>query len=260
MEIDESWIWSHAKFFLILIMADKKSPKAKSTVKQRKTSGSNAVQKFLPIVEIKQDTIVLKNGGMRAVLAVTSMNFSLKSEDEQQAIVNSYQQFLNTLTFPVQMVIRSTKLNVDAYVADLELRAKKKKNPLLKEQTLDYARFIERLVDVSDIMQKRFYAVVPIDPPGIVKVSFLSKYMSWFSGGDSREKALTRKRQFEEMSGKLRDRVNTVQTGLANVGLPTERLTTLQLIELFYSVYNPKTSQEQKLPGFEGMNVKDYIL
>ena len=241
-------------------MADKKMPKAKSTVKQRKGSNANSVQKSLPIAELRRDTIVLKNGGMRAVLAVTSMNFSLKSEDEQQAIISSYQQFLNTLAFPIQIIVRSTKLNVDAYVSDLESRAEKQKNPLLKEQTLDYARFIERLVDVSDIMKKRFFVVIPIDPPGIAKASFLSKYLSWFSGGDTKEKALARKRKFEEMSGKLRDRVNSIQTGLANVGLPTERLTTSQLIELFYSVYNPKTSQEQKLPGLPDMNVKDYVL
>jgi len=241
-------------------MADKKTPKVKSSVKQRKGSSANSVQKFLPIAEIKQDSIVLKNGGMRAVLAVSSMNFSLKSEDEQQAIINSYQQFLNTLSFPIQMVVRSSKLNVDAYVSDLESRASKQKNPLLKEQTLDYSRFIERLVDVSDIMQKRFYVVVPIDPAGIVKISFFAKYMSWFSSADTKEKALSRKRQFEETSGKLRDRVNVVQTGLANVGLPTERLTTSQLIELFYNVYNPKTSQEQKLPGISDMSAKDYVL
>ena len=135
----------------------KKNNKGKDSVRNRKKLEGTAVQKFLPIAEIKQDTVMLKNGGLRVVLHVSSMNFSLKSEDEQQAIIGSYQQFLNTLTFPVQIVVRSTKLNVDAYVADLEARAEKHKNPLLKEQTLDYATFIQRLVDVSEIMQKNFY-------------------------------------------------------------------------------------------------------
>jgi len=247
-------------FFSSLSMASKDKPKGKDTVRERKKAEASAVQKFLPIAEIKQDCVVLKNGGIRAVISVSSMNFSLKSEDEQQAIINSYQQFLNTISFPVQMVIRSTKLNVDAYLKDLEERAAAQKNPLLKEQTLDYARFIERMIDVSDIMQKRFFAIIPMDPPGIMKASFFSKYMGWLSPGDSREKALARRRQFDGMNAKLRDRVNTVIAGLENVGLPCERLKTIQLIDLFYNVYNPMTSQEQKLPGLEDLGAKEYVL
>jgi type IV secretory pathway VirB4 component len=238
---------------------DNTSP-AKNTVRQRKKSEATAVQNFLPVAEIKQDVLLLKNGGIRAVLLASSMNFSLKSDDEQNAITSSYQQFINTLTFPVQIVIRSTKLNVDAYIDDLEKRAEKQKNPLLKEQTLDYARFIDRMIDVADIMQKRFYVVVPVDPPGKSKVTFLEKYLSFLSPGDSSSKAQTRNKQFEEMSVKLRDRVNIVSAGLENVGIPTERLKTKELIELFYQVYNPKTSQEQKLSGTLDLNAKGYVL
>jgi type IV secretory pathway VirB4 component len=237
-----------------------KKPKDKNSVRNRKKSEGSAVQKFLPIAEIKQDTIMLKNGGIRAVLDVSSMNFSLKSEDEQQAIVNSHQEFLNTLTFPLQVVVRSSKLNVDGYIADLEDRASKQKNPLLKEQTMDYARFIDRLIDVSGIMQKKFYVIIPVDPPGIAKASFFSKYMSWLSPSDTREKALARKRTFEEMNTKMRDRVNIVKSGLENIGLTCERLPTQQLIELFYKIFNPETSQEQKLPGMGDMGLKDYVL
>ncbi len=234
--------------------------KPKDSVKKRKLSESTGVQRFLPLAEIRQDTLILKGGGLRAVLSVGSMNFSLKSDDEQQAIIVSYQQFLNAITFPVQIVVRSTKLNVDGYVHDLTERADRQKNPLLKEQTLDYASFIERLVDVSDIMQKRFYIVIPVDPPGIQKVSFLSKFFGWLAPSDTREKALTRKRQFDELSSLLRDRVNLVKAGLGGVGCPAERLTTMELIDLFYSVYNPKTSQEQKIPNVGDLGVKEYVL
>ncbi len=229
-------------------------------MRKRKKTEATAVQKFLPIAEIKQDAVILKDGGMRAVLAVSSMNFSLKSEDEQQAIIGSYQQFLNTITFPVQVVIRSTKLNVDGYVHDITERAENQKNPLLREQTLDYAQFIERLVDVSEIMQKRFYIVIPVDPPGLKKVTFMQKFLGWLSPGDSRDKALTRKRRFTDMSQQLKDRVNLVKAGLSNIGCPAERFTTAELIELFYQVYNPKTSQEQKLPGLSEMGLKEYVL
>jgi len=253
-------IYEAISLFFLSYMADKDTPKPKESVRQRKKSEASAVQKFLPIAEIKQDCVVLKNGGIRAVISVSSMNFSLKSDDEQQAIINSYQQFLNTITFPLQMVIRSTKLNVDAYLQKIEERAAAQKNPLLKEQTLDYARFIERMIDVSDIMQKRFFAIIPMDPPGIAKGSFFSKYMEWLSPGDKREKALARRRQFDEMNAKLRDRVNIVITGLENVGLPCVRLTTSQLIELFYNVYNPLTAQDQKLPGEGDLGAKEYVL
>jgi hypothetical protein len=242
-------------------MPKDKTTKAKSSVRNRKkTSETSAVQRFLPIAEIKQDTVLLKNGGMRAVIAVGSMNFSLKSEDEQKAIVISYQQFLNTLTFPVQMLVRSTQLNVDAYIKDLEERASKQENPLLKEQTLDYGKFIEKLVDVSEIMQKRFYCIVPIDPAGASTLSFFQKYMSWLAPGDTKDKALSRKGKFEESAVKLRDRVNMVGTGLENIGLTTERLKTSELIELFYNVFNPKTSQEQKIGDPDALNTKDYVL
>ena len=235
-------------------------PKAKSSVRAGKKNEATAVQRFLPIAEIKQDTVVLKNGGIRAVLAVTSMNFSLKSDDEQQAIVTSYQQFLNSVSFPLQIVIHSAKLNMDAYISDIEKRAEKHENPLLKEQTADYARFIERLIDVGDIMQKCFYVVVPMDPAGSTKVGFLQKYLSFLNPGDTREKALTRKRQFDEIQTTLNDRVSLVQAGLTSVGLPSERLKTGELIELYYQIYNPLTSREQKLSDLGVMGVKDYVL
>ena len=241
-------------------MAKDEKKTTQDSVKQRKKSAASAVQNYLPIAEIRQDTVFLKNGGIRAVIAVGSMNFSLKSEDEQQAIVNSYQSFVNTLSFPVQIVVRSTQLNVDAYISDLQERASKQKNPLLKEQTLDYARYIEKLVEVAEIMQKRFYCIVPVDPPGLARQGFFAKYLSWLRPADSREKALSRARQFEEMGGQLRDRVNIVTAGLGNVGLIAERMTTPQLIDLYYNVYNPKTSQDNKLPGFGDLNAKEYIL
>jgi hypothetical protein len=241
-------------------MDSKETPKAKNTTRGSKKNEATAVQKFLPIAEIRQDTVLLKNGGHRAVLLVASTNFSLKSDEEQEAIIRSYQQFVNSLNFPIQIVIRSQKLNIDGYLGDIRKKASEQKNPLLKEQTLDYAVFIERLIEVSDIMQKRFYVVVPMDAPGVAQVSFLQKYLSWLSPADSKEKAATRKRQFEQLSSTLRDRVNIVQTGLENVGLLSERLKTHDLIELFYQAYNPSWSRLQKLPPMGMMHVKEYVL
>jgi hypothetical protein len=133
------------------------------TVRSKKKSLVSSTQRYLPIAEIKEDTLVLKNGGLRAVLRVNSLNFNLKSEVEQQGIISGYQSFVNTLIFPIQILIRSTRLNIDPYIKGLQEKSLTQENPLLKDQTLDYADFMEKLVDIADIMQKSFYIIVPLD-------------------------------------------------------------------------------------------------
>ena len=118
------------------------SADAKSTVKQRKGGHATSTQRFLPIAEIRNDTVVLKNGGLRAILQVEALNFNLKSETEQQGIISGYESFVNTLAFPVQIVIRSSKMNIDPYLAKLRTIAATQPNELLKKQTMAYADFI----------------------------------------------------------------------------------------------------------------------
>jgi len=235
-------------------------PKAQETVRKRKAHEASAVQRFLPIAEIRQDCVVLKNGGLRAIVSVGSMNFNLKSEQEQMAILQGYQGFLNTIEFPLQMVVRSMRLNVDTYLASMREKASKHENPLLKENTLEYCTFIERLIESSDIMQKRFYAIVPMDLPGQAKATFMQKYMQWLSPGDSKAKAAARLQQFAGLARRLGDRVSLVQSGLENVGLSVHRLTTSELIELFYQIYNPDTSQAQKLTDVLGLQLHGEVL
>lgn len=220
----------------------------KSSVRQRKTTALNSTQRFLPIAEIHHDTVVLKNGGIRAVLLVEAVNFNLKSETEQQGIIAGYQSFVNTINFPLQILIRSSKMNIDPYLDKLRELAGNQANELLKKQTLAYAEFIEKLVDVADIMQKRFLVIVPVDLSPHQK-TLLEQFFGWVSPDDSTAKIAQRHREFGRAHGLLRDRVNLVETGLQNIGLQSRRLSTRELIELFYEIYNPKTSQEQKLPG-----------
>ncbi|MDD4318826.1 MAG: hypothetical protein PHW10_00655 [Candidatus Peribacteraceae bacterium] len=218
-----------------------------------------STQRFLPIAEIHHDTVVLKNGGLRAVLQVEAINFNLKSETEQQGIIAGYQSFVNTLDFPLQIVIRSSRMNIDPYLNNLRGLAENQKNDLLKEQTLAYADFIERLVDVADIMQKRFFVVVPMDMSGSQK-SLLEQFFRWLSIDDTPGKIAQRHREFGTGNTKLKDRVTLVQTGLQNIGLASHRLSTRELIELYYQIYNPKTSQEQKLPADEQLHVDQTVL
>ncbi|TSC58324.1 MAG: hypothetical protein Greene041662_769 [Candidatus Peregrinibacteria bacterium Greene0416_62] len=226
----------------------------KSTVRNGKKDAHASTQRFMPIAEIRNDTVLLKNGGLRAVLQIEPLNFNLKSELEQQGIIAGYEAFVNTLTFPIQIVLRSTNVNIDPYMEQTRAQAEKQKNPLLKAQTEAYAAFIEKIVDVADIMQKRFFVIIPLDDvPGQAakRPGLLNQFLSWISVDDTGSKAGTRYRHFPEKSIQLKDRVQQVQAGLHNLGLNSRRLPTQDLIELYYQVYNPKASQEQKLKGME---------
>jgi len=233
--------------------------KAKDTVRNRHALSLAATQRFLPIAEIRGDTVILKNGGLRAVISVEALNFNLKSETEQKGIIAGYQSFVNTLNFPIQIVLRSTKINIDPYLNKLKAIADKQKNLLLKEQTVEYSAFIERIVEAADIMQKRFFVVVPLDDSPERKSAFAS-FMEWIGLDDSSARALKRHQQFERRTTPLRDRVSLVETGLNNIGLVTRRLNTRDLIELYYQVYNPATSQEQKLSPMGTLNTAPLVL
>jgi len=145
----------------------------KDTVKNKKSSPQISTQMYMRIAEIHDDVVVLKNGGIRAILKATSINFNLKSEQEQNALIAGYQAFLNTLDFPVQIVIRSKKMDIDLYIEKLRKLAETQTNPLLKQQTFEYADFIQKLVEYADIMSKEFYVVVPYNPFRAEKMNFI---------------------------------------------------------------------------------------
>jgi hypothetical protein len=226
----------------------------KNTIRVGGKRTQASTQRYLPIAEIRNDTVLLKNGGLRAVLLVDPLNFNLKSETEQQGIIAGYEAFVNTLTFPIQIVVRSTKINIDPYMEQIRSQAEHQENPLLKEQTEAYATFIQKIVDVADIMQKRFYVIVPLDDAprgGGKQPELIKQFLSWISVDDSSSKAVQRYRYFPEKSVMLKDRVQQVQAGLHNVGLNSRRLATQELIELYYQSFNPRASQQQKLRGRE---------
>ncbi len=238
---------------------EKHEKAAKSTVRAAKKAPKGATQRFLPIAEIRDDTVVLKNGGLRAILQVQALNFNLKSETEQQGIIAGFESFLNTLTFPIQIVVRSTRMNIDPYITRLRAMAETQKNELLKEQTLAYADFVGKIVEIAEIMQKKFYVVIPLDDTVEQKSTF-AQIFAWFGGEDTPAKAAARHRLFAPKSAKLRERVNLVISGIHNVGLMSQRLETHELVELFYQIYNPKTSQEQRLPSEGALNVEELVL
>ncbi len=233
-----------------------KTPPPQSTVRQKKGAPAASTQLFLNIGEIKDNVVVLKNGGLRAILQTSSVNFNLKSEDEQNSIIYAYQSFLNSLDFPIQIVIQSRKLDIDKYIENVKEAASKHENPLLKQQTLEYAEYIQKLVEYADIMEKDFYVVVPYDPYRAQKLNPLERFMQSISSADSLDNIKRRHREFDDLNKHLGERVNSVKTGLEACNLRVAQLTTPQLIELFYKIYNPETARNQKIEDLNKMDLE----
>lgn len=225
------------------------------TVKQKKGTSMTSTQKFLTIGEIRDDVLVLKNGGVRSILSVSSVNFNLKSEDEQNALIYSYQGFLNTIKFPIQILVRSRKLDIDVYVSKLVRIAKLQENPLLKKQTTEYIEYIKKLVEYADIMEKSFFVIVPIDPLRSQNLSTFQKFLRAITPQDSIQAIRQRHREFDAVKKKLMQRVDTVKAGLEGCGLQVEKLNTNEIVQLFYRIYNPNISKNQKLEYADDLNV-----
>lgn len=225
-------------------------------VKQGKKDTASSSQLYLKIAEIRDDTVVLKNGGIRGILKVSSINFNLKSEDEQNAIIYSYQGFLNSLEFPIQIVVRSKRLDIDNYIDQLNGLGEKQTNALLQRQTYEYIDYIQRLVEYADIMEKEFFVIVPFDPFRAVKPNVVQRFFQNLSPKDSFIELEKRQKEFLQLKKSLNQRLNVVKSGLENTGLQVGQLKTKDLIELFYEIYNPLTSRTQKFNEVEELNIK----
>jgi len=221
-----------------------------------KKNPASSTQTYLRIAEIRDDTVVLKNGGLRSVLRVSSINFNLKSEEEQNSIVYSYQGFLNTLEFPIQIVVRSKKLDIDNYLDKLRKIGEKQTNPLLQTQTYEYVEYIAKLVEYADIMEKDFLVIIPEDPLRAQKVSIVQKFFQNMNAKDSYENIKRRHEEFDQLKKTLIQRVSSVKVGLENCGLKAQELTTKELIELFYNIYNPTVARYEKAKEVQDLNVQ----
>jgi len=234
-----------------MALLDKISPGKKNRNQQM-----SSTQTHLRIGEIRDGFVVLKNGGIRAVLKTSSINFNLKSEDEQKAIIYSYQSFLNSLEFPIQILVRSKKLNIDDYIDQVKTLGEKQENQLLQEQTYEYADYIKRLVEYADIMEKSFYVVIPYDPSRAVDSGLgIQSFFQRLSPRDNLTEVKKRNGEFKNLEKTLTQRVSVVSSGLQNCGLQTEQLETQELIELFYESYNPKIYRTTKLQDVADLNI-----
>lgn len=224
-------------------------------VKNKKNHKKKSTQSLLPFGEIKNNSVLLKDGGIRAVLQVSTINFNLKSEEEQNSTINAYQQFLNTLDFPLQICIQSRKVDLDPYFKLLQTKQKEIENPLLKAQTDDYMKYIKKISEYADIMEKKFFVVIPADPlRTATKKNIISQLFENMSPQDSLDKVKTRYLEFKNLSIQLQERINIINAGLERCGLRTHQLNNQELVDTYYSSYNPTISQFEKVEARENYN------
>ncbi|MFH1187807.1 MAG: hypothetical protein V1688_03000 [bacterium] len=220
---------------------------------KKKKKNLPSTRKYVDIAEIKDNTVVLKDGTLRAAVLVSSINFALKSEDEQNAIVGAYMGFLNSLQYYVQLVIQSRKLDIEQYLKKLDVVEKEQTNDLLRMQIASYRQYVGELIEMGDIMTKRFYIVVPYDPISDKQKTFLSRAAEIFS---SAKFVQLSQKKFQERKHELDQRVFHILSSLSSMGLNGIVLDTQSLIELYYNTYNPLTSQQERLVDISKLGVE----
>lgn len=212
-----------------------------------------STQRYLDIAEIKEDSVVLKDGTVRAVLLVASINFALKSEDEQEAIIQAHVNFLNSFEHPLEIVVQSRKLNIDGYLESLKKMEKEQTNELLRMQTVEYRHFVRELVEMGDIMTKRFYVVIPYNPLSDKQKSSFLRFLDLFQPAMIVKLS---KKNFQKRRYALFQRVEHIINGLNSVGLAAVPLDTQALIELYYNCYNMDVFENQKLADVNKLRIE----
>lgn len=192
-----------------------------------------ATQDFVPIRDIRDNIVILKNGQMCSVLLASSINFALKSLDEQQAILGQFQAFLNTIDFSIQFYTQSRRLNIEPYLNQLKEREPLQDNDLMRIQLREYMEFIRTFTTEVDVMTKSFFIVIPYSP---IQIDFSSNIGAVFG----KKKDLTiEDSKFEENRLQLEQRASLVEQGLARIGVRTIALKSEELVELYYHIFNP---------------------
>ncbi len=191
-------------------------------------------QNFVPIKEVRDGIVILKDGSMRAILMTSSVNFALKSEDEQKSIIYQFQNFLNSINFDIQIFVQSRRLDIRPYVALLEQRKKEQTNDLMKVQIREYVAFIKSFTESANIMTKRFFIVVPYTPASLA----ISKKGKLINKGKQKDQEAQSK-TFSEYRSQLEQRVDVVSQGITRSGVRAVQLGTEEVIEVFYQLFNP---------------------
>ncbi len=208
-----------------------------------KTKVAPTTQKQINIADIKDGIILTKTGSLKAVIEVQPINFALASEQDQQALVGGYQNFINSLSFPIQILVQSRRLDLFPYLSQLEKTVQEIDSDLLRLHGSEYIEFLRRLTQLANIMQKRFFVVISYNPAPVKKISLAGQIF-----GFGQTKTLTFKpAEFAKWRQLLQERIEVVKSGLAPLGIGSSLLKTQQTIELFYSTFNPEEAVEERL-------------
>jgi type IV secretory pathway VirB4 component len=197
-------------------------------------ANAKSTQDFVPVSEVRDGVVLLKDGSLRAILLASSINFALKSEDEQTAFIVQFQNFLNSLDFTVQIFVQSRMLDIRPYIATLEAAYKEQLDDLMRIQIREYIEFIRSFTEAANIMTKNFFVVVPYSASTVTAKGALN--LIPFGKKESPEDA---NKTFEEQVSQLEQRISIVQQGLVRTGVRTVQLGTEEAVELLYKLFNP---------------------
>ena len=212
-----------------------------------KTYSGPTTQDFIPIKEIRDGIVVLKDGSLRAILMASAINIALKSPDEQQAVVMQFQGFLNSLEFPTQISVQSRRHDIKPYLLTLERRIEEQKEELLRLQTREYIEFIKWFTDSVNIMSKKFFVVIPYTGGSLPSKKGASIIDKLLPGKKTNFQEDTSR--FEEQRSQIEQRIAIIKGGLSRFGVRSEQLDTQQAIEVFYNMFNPGENH-RNIPEF----------
>lgn len=202
-------------------------------------AGAGSSQDLIPIKEIRDGIVILKDGSMRSIVMASSVNFSLKSVEEQQGIIFQFQNFLNSLKFETQIVIQSRKFDIMPYINLLQDRQKEQTNDLLKIQTKEYIEFVRSFTEQYNVMTKNFFVVIPYFPAIATSGGFTARFKGKKSQQDQEATS------FENNRSQLEQRVSVVQQGLTRSGVRIVPLGTEELTEIYYRIFNPGETEKK---------------
>lgn len=216
----------------------------------------NTTQNSLLFSELRDNMVVMNDGSFRAVIACKSINFDLMSSKEREGIEYSYQNFLNSLYFPVQILIRSQRVDIGPYIERLTNIRRDQENMLLNVLTDDYIDFIDTLSQEANIMDKSFYVIIPYWPHGdinTIKRGSKSLFSTIFGGAPKQQSIVVDHAQYEKAKDEIKNHVDSVMSGLFQLGIKCVQLNTKELGELYYNFYNPDTAVREPLGNFDSI-------
>ncbi len=217
-------------------------------------SNPNSTQNALLISEIREGIVIMSDGSYRAVLMCKSINFDLMSPREREGVEYAFQGFLNSLYFPVQIFVRSNRIDIRPYIEKLDKIRSEHDNMLLAYLMDDYIDFVSGVAQQANIMDKRFYVIVPFFPPANMdRVKQAGKGFLTSIFGEKQQAIVINEEDLEKAKAELRNRVQTIMGGLQQCGVQSVPLDTQELIELYYDAYNPDTATRQQLKNFNDL-------